>query len=83
MTKATITNTIPPPSSRGGRPRKWDWESMVPGDSFFAPGYCTAGGVGLTQMGVDAGKRVHPGSTWTMRTLVEDGVQGVRVWRLT
>ena len=77
---------IPPRGARGATHpnRKWPWVTMQIGDSFFAPGYRngqTCKGSGPVMTTTQAMKQV-PGSHWLVRTVVEDGVRGVRVWRL-
>ena len=68
------------------RESKWPWREMKPGDSFFAAGYAqtTAQRVGneLT-MSTAAGSKLLPGTTWATRLVTENGVRGVRVWRVT
>lgn len=66
-------------------PAKYPWAEMAPGDSFFVPNFTVAPKsiTGKTAMSVHAGKKIHPGSKWTMRTVTENGIKGVRVWRLS
>jgi hypothetical protein len=80
-----IDQGIPLPgrnNTRGG-PGKWPWTEMRPGDSFFAAGYVQ------TKVQGDAptfstrwGANMVPGSKWATRFVTENGVQGVRVWRV-
>jgi len=66
----------------------WPWKEMEPGDSFFAAGY-----VQSTKQRTEPkeklmnpwtmGPRIVPGSTWAGRLVTENGVRGVRVWRVT
>jgi len=77
---------MPPRSGNKGAPAKWPWHGMEPGDSFFAPGYVQR----ISQRGVDkepyfsasGPTRTLPGTTWETRLVTEDGVRGVRVWRV-
>lgn len=77
-----VEQNIPIPkmaSSRGLFP----WHDMQVGDSFFAPGYKTGNpSNGLKSFNASAGDEIIPGSKWRVRSVVEDGVQGLRVWRL-
>ena len=61
---------IPPTSNRG----KYPWLQMEVGDSFFAPGRKTS------QIGSCYNRIV--GKTFRSRTRIENGVKGVRVWRI-
>lgn len=61
----------------------WPWEQMEPGDSFFAAGYVTyQNSKGLKRLVVSNAKLVVPGSEWLSLAVTEDGVRGVRVWRV-
>ena len=73
---------IPQRFSVGSRP-KWPWREMQPGDSFFAAGYTTKKTGAGKVMVCQNGSRIIPGSTWTMRLVTENGISGVRVWRVT
>lgn len=73
----TITPAVPiPPIER--KPPRYPFATMQPGDSFFV---------------AENGKRVRdaanqyrrnraPGTTWTVRTVIEDGIKGCRLWRV-
>lgn len=77
---ATIDKHIPPPTLPSQT--KWPWALMRKGDSFFAPNYGTAGNKeGLPQLTTQYAKRLHPGSEWQIRSVTENGVRGLRVWR--
>ena len=86
MTTAKIDKDMPIPPPRRSATAKWPWHDMQPGDSFFAPGYVQV----LAQRTVDkerllttsAGKWTTPGTSWASRLVTEDGVRGVRVWRV-
>lgn len=82
-----IDKKIPVPleRSKGGAIRQFPWLEMKPGDSFFVSGYQTAGSKprgGSKWMSLHYAKVLVPGSRWTMRTVTEGGVVGVRVWRV-
>lgn len=75
--------SVPTDGDKGGRQPTYPWRDMKPGDSFFVPTQNIdkrerASGFNLTM-----GKRAHPGSTWATRTVTENGIRGIRVWRLT
>ena len=60
------------------------WKKMSVGDSFFAGGYVA--GVpspkpGMKRLTTNHGKLGIPGSKWSLRTVTENGILGVRVWR--
>ena len=80
-----IDKKIPMPVARRGQ-SKWPWHTMNPGDSFFAAGYIQSAHqkqANELQLNVASGKTAVPGSTWATRTVTENGLRGVRVWRLT
>ena len=59
---------------------------MEVGDSFFAGGYAVAGRKARTEhlkaLSAYNFERQRPGTKWSVRTVTEDGVLGVRVWRV-
>lgn len=76
----TIISAVPiPPIVRNpGRAPRYPFADMKPGDCFYS---------------TDPAKRVRDaanqyrrnhalGTTWTVRTVVEDGVKGCRLWRV-
>jgi hypothetical protein len=64
-----IEKGIPvPPDIRGLR--KYPWNLMDTGDSFFVP----------NRKVVMPPK--HPTKKWTQRTVEENGVRGIRIWRI-
>jgi hypothetical protein len=71
-----IDKNVPLPPN-AGKPGggKYPWASMEIGDSFFAPGKVGA-------RVATAGKRGGGQSKFTIRTVTENGVRGVRVWRI-
>jgi len=70
-----IDKDIPPP---GGY--TYPWTAMEPGDSFFVPDKCAR----VMSVSVNYAKRkIVPSSNWTVRSVNENGVKGVRVWRLS
>ena len=77
-----------PPAKKGGSVCRWPWHDMSPGDSFFAAGYIQSMRQRTKKkerlmVPAAMGPRTVPGSTWTCRATTEDGVRGVRVWRVT
>lgn len=67
-----IDKHVPMPGKRN----KYPWSELQPGDSFFVPGREVK----------SFGSQVHASSVrtghgYTTRTVVENGVRGVRVWR--
>lgn len=71
-----IQKNVPIPSNRG-RPIKYPLASMEVGDSFFvATTYRTA-------LGAPAARcRKKTGFRFAIRAVEENGVKGVRVWRI-
>jgi hypothetical protein len=57
---------------------------MQPGQSVFLPGYArnaASRATGEKAMNMQYARRTMPGTTWAIRTVTENGVRGVRVWR--
>lgn len=69
------------------KPAIYPWAHMQPGDSFFVPG----GSVGKsdkrpgvkTQITAHGAKKKYPGTTWAVRAVTENGINGIRVWRVS
>jgi hypothetical protein len=74
-----VDKNIPIPILQGKQPI-YPWKSLSPGDSFFVPGKRSYGKDALP---TTIGKKTFPGSTWTTRNIIENGVAGVRVWRIS
>lgn len=75
----TIDKDKPMPNGYGrGAPRKYPFDELAVGESFFVPGkkandlYSSA----------DCAKLRCPGRKFSRRTVTENGVTGVRVWRV-
>lgn len=66
-----ITKGVPTPR---GRRSKYPFRDMEIGDSFFAPG--------SSVIGIHGCARRHRPMRFTCRSVVEDGVAGIRVWRI-
>ena len=66
-----ITKGLPTPR---GRRSKYPFRDMEVGDSFFAPG--------SSVIGIHGCARRHRPMKFTCRSVVEDGVVGIRVWRI-
>lgn len=68
------------------RKRKFPIMSMEVGDSFFAGGYTlTKGGripAHFKFLRASSFAKHRPGTKWSVRTVTEAGVLGVRVWRV-
>ena len=67
-----ITKGLPAPR---GRRAKYPFRDMQVGDSFFAPG--------SSVIGIHGCARRHRPMRFTCRSVVEDGVAGIRVWRIS
>lgn len=77
-----IDTDVPLPDAYQSR-SKFPWKDMQPGHSFFAPGYKLANMPGEEkQFTISHAKLAVPGSKWAARTVEENGVRGVRVWRV-
>lgn len=72
----SIESNVPLLQARGGF-RKHPWEKMELGDSFFVAGTTVER---LSSVAVRAARRL--GGKFTCRTVKEQGIPGVRVWRV-
>lgn len=80
----TVQKNVPIPAKHTIRKResKFPWKIMQPGDSFFAAGYVPRQGLGKGKvLSAVTGRQYHPGSSWTIKAVIENGRKGVRVWR--
>ncbi|MEY3082422.1 MAG: hypothetical protein RJA94_2407 [Pseudomonadota bacterium] len=66
-----ITKGLPTPR---GRKSKYPFREMEVGDSFFSPG--------SSVIGIHGCARRHRPMKFTCRSVVENGVAGIRVWRI-
>lgn len=66
-----ITKGLPAPR---GRKSKYPFRDMELGDSFFAPG--------SSVIGIHGCARRHRPMRFTCRSVVENGIAGIRVWRI-
>lgn len=66
-----INKGLPTPR---GRKTKYPFREMDVGDSFFAPG--------SSVIGIHGCARRHRPMKFTCRSMVENGVAGIRVWRI-
>ena len=66
-----ITKGVPAPR---GRKSKYPFRDMDVGDSFFAPG--------SSVIGIHGCARRHRPMRFTCRSVVENGIAGIRVWRI-
>ena len=74
----TIDRGIPPPPSRGIS-KRYPWSQMEIGDSFFVPSSLTKA---ATVRSATAYAKKRNGATYATSEIVENGVSGVRVWRI-
>jgi hypothetical protein len=72
----SIESNVPLVQARGGY-CKHPWKEMEVGDSFFVAGTTVER---LSSLAVRAGRRLA--EKFTCRTVKEQGVPGVRVWRV-
>ena len=78
----TIDKGMPMPARTSDK-KKWPWAEMAVGDSFFAAGYSLVQNqMGNPRFSVTNGRLKVPGSKWITRTVTENGIKGVRVWRI-
>jgi hypothetical protein len=73
VTDIPIDKGVPLP--KGRREPKYPWASMEVGDSFFVPGTIS------TSAATAASKRL--GFGFVRRSVVENGVAGIRFWRVS
>ena len=74
----TIDKNVPAPAVVSlGAPAKYPWRAMDVGDSFFVPGNKASA---MTSAAAMTARRL--GCKYTTRTVTENGVKGVRVWRV-
>ena len=67
------------PTPRG----KYPFKSMEVGDSFFVPnGVYSPRSPGVYINAYTLGSQAIPNSKWCARTLTENGVKGLRIWRV-
>ena len=71
-----IQKNVPIPAAKG-RPVKYPLATMVVGDSFFV-----ATDVRSAVSGPASRCRKKTGYRFTIRTVEEDGIKGIRVWRV-
>ena len=75
----TIDKDKPQPLGLGrGAPRKYPFDELTVGESFFVPGLKAADLSGS----IGAAKRRCPERNFSSRTVTENGVTGARVWRI-
>ena len=74
-----IDKDIPIPiTKRRGRPTKYPFAKMDVGDSVFFPGERIKGNAYMAAINYASGRDVR----FKSRTVIEDGVEGIRVWRV-
>ena len=79
-----IDKGVPVPAAFTAK-EKFPWLQMSVGDSFFAPNYAQAKHLrknGEKPLSVTFPRTKVPGSKWVTRTVTENGIRGVRVWRV-
>ena len=77
MTNVKIDDDVPMPPHGGGRGDKWPYRKVNVGESWFMPGK----GVNVVSSQV-SGWKLKTGFRYASRTVTENGVKGVRVWRI-
>lgn len=85
-----VDKSIPLPTINKSLNFKKQWRfpvlTMEVGDSFFAPGYVQRASQRMfgseKTLNTSGWRKAVPGSKWTTRLVVENGVRGVRVWRV-
>ena len=75
---AKIDKDFPIPEMHGGRWSKWPWRDMKIGDSFFMPGKTI---IKASREAWAAHHRIN--MKFACRTVTENGVKGVRIWRVS
>ncbi len=78
-----IEKGVPLPEGAGKERQKYPFGEMRPGDSFFVPGGATVNAHGNKSAYSAASNygRAH-GWKFSARTVTENGVKGVRIWRI-
>jgi hypothetical protein len=75
-----LDDNVPiPETSRGERPSKYPWDTMNVGQSFFVPGAKQSTFNTLT---AGRTKKYNGERKFISKAVTEDGVEGVRVWRI-
>lgn len=90
MTDVKIEKNVPIPPVKRGRPSSYGFKDMEVGDSFFVPSRRSAAGKlekqELTMARISNAlaryRKHHPEFNITRRSVTEDGVAGIRVWRV-
>ena len=72
-----VEKGVPIPVARRGTEKKYPFSDLEIGDSFFVSGKLVVTFSGQVST---AAKRM-PGRRFTARTVTENGIKGVRVWR--
>ncbi len=79
MTDYKIEKGVPVPLGAGCRGRlKYPWALMAPGDSFFVPDSAPK----MVSQAASNVARRHKGLRFATRAVTENGVKGVRVWKI-
>jgi len=78
MSAIKIDRNVPAPEFKGNR--KYPWDEMKVGDSFFVPGGKHSG---LRGPANNAAARIGNGCKFRCRELTEKGVSGARIWRVS
>lgn len=73
---------MPPRPHPGPPPYKYPWRQMKVGDSFVFPARATHRKTVNAASGATAHRQRAQGETYSIRSVVEDGVLVVRVWRM-
>lgn len=72
-----VQSGVPIPAKKGGRPPRYPWRDLAVGDSFFIP-------AALRPVVASASRNNarRNGGRFRVLTMVENGIKGVRVWRI-
>ena len=74
-----IDDHVPPPPRKS---RRYPFRDMEPGQSVFFPGENKSDRQHPAYMAAKTLQKRH-GLRFTLRSVIEDGVKGVRIWRVT
>lgn len=69
---------VPIPKAEYGRPNATNWSQMQIGDSHF---FANNENTGNTKRSTIGNAMIREGFKYVTRSVVEDGVKGIRVWR--
>lgn len=77
MSEIKIDKGVPLPEPKRGRKGTYPWDELQVGDSFFVPGKtCNTFGGFLTRL------KKAGGIECVIRSVTENDIKGVRIWRI-